>query len=64
MSGKQRVIAETEINGLESQKKILKFENHINKICKKGSQKLSALTRISPYIALDKKRTIKRAFVT
>ena len=34
------------------------------KKCKKPSQKLNVLARISPYIALRKKRAIKKAFIT
>ena len=32
----------------------LTFENHINSICKKASQKLNALARIAPYINIQK----------
>ena len=32
----------------------LTFENHSNKICKKVSQKLNALARISPYMPLKR----------
>ena len=33
----------------------LSFEDHINNLCKKGSQKLNALARIAPYIRVLKK---------
>ena len=36
----------------------LTFENHINGICKKASQKLNALARIAPYMNIQKRRTI------
>ena len=36
----------------------LTFENHINSICKKASQKLNALARIAPYMNIQKRRTI------
>ena len=42
----------------------LTFENHINNICKKVSQKLNALARIAPYMNLQKRRTIMKSFVT
>ena len=32
----------------------LTFENHINSICKKASQKLNALARIAPYMNIQK----------
>ena len=34
----------------------LTFESHINKLCKKASQKLDAFAEISNYIAFDKRR--------
>ena len=40
------------------------FENHINSICKKVSQKLNALARITPYVSIQKRRTIMKSFVT
>ena len=42
----------------------LTFKNHINSICKKASQKLNALARISPYMNVQKRRTIMRYIVT
>ena len=42
----------------------LTFENHINSICKKASQKLNALARIAPYMNIQKGRTIMKSFVT
>ena len=42
----------------------LTFENHINSICKKASQKLNALARIAPYMNIQKRRTIMKSFVT
>ena len=32
----------------------LSFEDHINNLCKKGSQKLNALARIAPYMCFEK----------
>ena len=40
----------------------LKFTNHIEEICKKVSQKLNALARIAPYMAIRKRRTLINAF--
>ena len=34
------------------------FEYHINRICRKASQKLNALSRITKYISEDKKRML------
>ena len=42
----------------------LTFENHINSICKKASQKLNALARIAPYMNTQKRRAIMKSFVT
>ena len=42
----------------------LTFENHINIISKKASLKLNALTRIAPYMNIQKPRTIMKSFVT
>ena len=40
----------------------LTFENHINSICKKSSQKLNALVRIAPYMNIKKGRKIMKSF--
>ena len=42
----------------------LTFENHINNICKKASQKLNALARVAPYMNMQKRRIIMKSFVT
>ena len=42
----------------------LSFENHINSICRKVNQKLKALTRITPYMNIQRLKTIMRSFVT
>ena len=41
----------------------LKFGEHISKLCKKASQKLHALARISKYMCQDKLRLIMKAFI-
>ena len=42
----------------------LNFENDINSICKKASQKSNALEGITPYMNKQKRRTILKSFVT
>ena len=39
------------------------FEHHITSLCKKASQKLHALARISHYIDFEKRRSLMKAFV-
>ena len=43
--------------------KNLTFNEHLTNICKKASQKLSALARISQVLPFHKRRTIMKAFV-
>ena len=40
----------------------LKFEDHVNSMCKKASQKLYALARIAPFVDLKQRRNIMKAF--
>ena len=40
----------------------IKFEDHINNICRKASAKISALSRIAPYMDLTKRKQIMNAF--
>ena len=42
----------------------LTFENHINNICKRASQKLNALPRVASYMNIQKRRIIMKSFVT
>ena len=42
----------------------LSFENHVTSLCKKASQKLHALARISHYTDLNKRRNLMKAFIT
>ena len=37
----------------------LKFDDHVNRLCKKASLKLNALARIAPFMNVSKKRIIK-----
>ena len=42
----------------------LSFEGHVTSLCKKASQKLHALARISHYMDLNKRRKLMKAFFT
>ena len=42
----------------------LTFEEHVNNLCKKASQKLNALARISSYMDIPKQRIIFKSFIT
>ena len=42
----------------------LSFESHVTSLCKKSSQKLHALARISHYMDLNKRRNLVKAFIT
>ena len=42
----------------------LSSEEHINNLCKKASQKLNALARISGYMDIQKRRTLMKSFIT
>ena len=42
----------------------LSFDTHVANLCKKASQKLHALARISHYMNLDKRRCLMNAFIT
>ena len=41
----------------------LSFTEHVHKICDKASQKRNALTRLSSFMSLEKRRIIMKAFV-
>ena len=43
--------------------KVLKFEDHVNFMRKKASQKLYALSRIAPFVDLKQRRNIMKTFV-
>ena len=40
----------------------LSFENHVTSLCKKASQKLHALARVSHYMDLNKSRNLMKSF--
>ena len=50
-----------ELLGIISDSKLF-FEDHINKLCK--NQKLKALPRVVPYLRLEKRKTVMKAFAT
>ena len=41
----------------------LKFDDHVNRLCKKASLKLNALARIAPFMNVSKKRIIMKSFI-
>ena len=41
----------------------LKFDEHVNSLCKKASQKLNALSRVSHFMNEDKRRVLMKAFI-
>ena len=43
--------------------KDLKFDDHVNSLCKKAWQKLNALARLAPYMNVEKRRLIMKAFI-
>ena len=40
----------------------LTFDKHVNDICKTAGQKLNALSRVTPYMELSKRRVLVNAF--
>ena len=43
--------------------KDLKFDDHVNTLCKKACQKHNAFTRLAPYINVEQRRIIIKAFI-
>ena len=43
---------------------VLKFDVHVNNLCKNITEKLNALARISGHMDSSKKKTIMTAFIT
>ena len=41
----------------------LKFDDHVNRLCKKASLKLNALARIAPSLNVSEKRIIMKSFI-
>ena len=73
VSGNVRSKAKIDNNYIESEKEQvllgitidsnLTFENHINNICKKASQKLNALVRVASYMNMQRRIIIMKSFV-
>ena len=42
----------------------LTFKEHVTSFCSKANQKLHALTRVSKYISLQKRRILMKSFIT
>ena len=42
--------------------KYLNFHDHVNSLCKKAYQNLNALARLAPYMNVEKRRIIMKAF--
>ena len=41
----------------------LSFEDHINNLCQKASQKLNTLARVAPYMCLEIRKTVMKAYI-
>ena len=63
--GDNTIISEnkTELLGIMSDSK-LSFVDYISNLCKKASQRLTALARVTTYMCLEKRKTVMKAFVT
>ena len=59
---KWTIVKEVQISGIMTDMK-LSFRRHIKNICKKVGQKLSALLRISPYVADTQTKVIGKTMV-
>ena len=74
MSGNAKVTANIDGNFIESENQQellgilidsnLTFDDHITNICKKVSQKLNALTRVSTYMDIPKRRLLMKSFIS
>ena len=63
-------IAGSSISNSESKKLLgviidanLNFSEHVSNLCKKTNQKIGALARVSPFMSIEKRRVIMKAFV-
>ena len=43
--------------------KNLKFDDHVNSLCKKACQKPNALAHLAPYMNVEKRKIIMKAFI-
>ena len=41
----------------------MKFDDHINSLCKKACQKFNAIARLAPYMNVEKRKIIMKAFI-
>ena len=41
----------------------LSFKDHINNLCKNASEKLNALAKVAPYMCLEKRKTVFKAYM-
>ena len=74
LSGNTKLISNIDNNLIESEKQpvllgitidsSLSFEEHINNLCKKASQKLNAPASIFRYMDIQKRRTLMKSFIT
>ena len=73
LSGNTKLISNIDNNLIESEKEQvllgitidsnLSFEEHINNLCQKASQKLNALATISGYMYIQKRRTLMKSLI-
>ena len=73
LSGNTNMISNIDNNLIKSEKEQvllgitidsnLSFEEHSNNLCKKASQKLNALARISGYMDIQKRRTLMKSLI-
>ena len=40
----------------------LKFDDHVNSLCKKASRKSRALARVTPHMSVDKRKLVMNSF--
>ena len=52
------------LNGLYGNHRVVTFKEHVTSISSKVNQKLHALTRISKYMSLQKRRILMKLFIT
>ena len=73
MAGNEGVVAKIDDYFIKSEKQQellgitidsnLTFQTHVNNICKKASQKLNALARVSSYMDTQKKIILMKSFI-
>ena len=63
MSSDESCLAKIEDFRIKNSTFDLSFENHVTSLCTKASHKLHALTKISHYIGLNKRRNLVNTFI-